>query len=278
MSRFAPLVAWALVAGVALHAGSARAELKAQINPVALDLTGVGVDQRLGERLETNVKLKTHDGREVSLSDYFDGKRPTLITMNYVKCASICGAQLAGVADSLAKMDGLDRDQFQVITIALDPSEGLELATAKRQGMLERVGGDPPVHWEYLTGTPTVRDAVAKSLGFGFRYDEETQQFAHPGAVALVSPDGIITRYLNGVLFDPEDLRLAFLEASQGKVGDLLDQVVLSCFYYDATRGSYVPRAIGIMRLGGVVTVLFLVSLLGGLWVRERRRTAQEGG
>lgn len=266
-----------LLGGVVLASGPALAELKAQINPVELDLSGVGVEQLLGERLETDVTLKTHDGRQVSLSDYFDGTRPALITMNYVKCATICGPQLAGVADGLAAMGSLDADDYQVITIALDPTESLELAAAKRAGMVERVGGDSPVRWAYLTGTTEARDAIAASLGFGFRYDEDTQQYAHPGAVALISPDGVITRYLNGVLFDPEDLRLAFLEASQGKVGDLLDQVVLSCFYYDATRGSYVPHAIGIMRVGGLLTVLFLAFLIGGLWFRERRKTVREG-
>ena len=163
--------------------------------------------------------------------------------------------------------------EFDVITISIDPYETGDRARSKRQSLLARYGRNDAEHgWHFLLGDASQIARVADAVGYRFHFDEETQQFAHPAALVLLQPNGRVSRYLYGLEYPPTDIRLALLEASQGKLVSTVEQVLLFCYRYDAHQGRYVIVANRVMRLGAAAIALTLGGFLGLLWHRERVR------
>ena len=156
------------------------------------------------------------------------------------------------------------------MTVSIDAREKPRLAKAKRQSYLEAVDR-AGMEWHFLTGPEGSIHKLAEETGFRFRYDEETDQFAHPPAIMFISPDGRVMQYLFGKEFKPRDLKFALMDASEGKVGSTFEQLVWSCFHLDENTGEYTPFALGIMRLGGTATASILGLVLFFYWRRERR-------
>jgi protein SCO1/2 len=156
-----------------------------------------------------------------------------------------------------------------VVTISIDPKETPELARAKRATHLKALGKEG-ASWHFLVGQEREIQRIAKAVGFGYRYDPTQDQYAHPAVLTFLAPDGKVARYLYGLEYTPMDLRFAVMEASEGRVGSPADKLVLSCFHYDASIGRYGPAAMGIMRIGGAVTLLALGTFLAIYWRRER--------
>jgi protein SCO1/2 len=209
----------------------------------------------------------------VRLGDYFDGSKPVILTLNYFKCPMLCGLQLNGLLDGLMELDWTPGQEFEVVTVSINPLETPALATEKKQNYMNRFGRPSAAKgWHFLTGAePEIRQ-LASTLGFGYTYDKSTGEFAHAAAIFVSTPDGRVARYLYGIEYPPKRLRLALLEASEGEIGTSLDQLILYCYHYDPSSRGYSPVAMNIMRLGGGVTVVVLGLTLGGFWVREARR------
>jgi protein SCO1/2 len=214
----------------------------------------------------------------VTLGEFFDGKRPVVLTLNYFRCPMLCGLQLNGIVDGMEQMDWTPGVEFEMVTISIDPLETPELAKAKKENYLKRYQRPAAAAgWHFLTGRQRDIERLAETLGFHYTYDAESNQYAHPAVIFMATPDGRVARYLYGIEYPPKSLRLGLMEASEGKIGSPLDQLIMYCYHYDPSSRRYAPIAMNIMRLGGGATVLGLGLSLGMLWLREHRRRRHGG-
>jgi protein SCO1/2 len=255
------------------RATTAAAEAPVErIEDAPKELDGVGVDEKLGAQVPLNLAYNDADGGAVKLSDIITSRRPVLLTLNYSDCPMLCNLQLDGLVEGLRGVAWSAGDQFDVLTVSINPSEQLERTRAFRDKYLSTYERPTArTGWHFLTGNAQNIEALARAVGFGYRFVPERQEYAHTAVAILLSPDGVVTRYLYGVLYEPRDLRFALVEAAEGKVGSTVDRILLYCFHYDATVGKYAPMAANIMRLGGVVTVILLAGILGAYWLRETK-------
>ncbi|HEY3353826.1 MAG TPA: SCO family protein [Polyangia bacterium] len=239
--------------------------------PLPKELEGVGVTEHLGATIPLDTVFTDWRGQKVRLGDYFKDGKPVLLSLNYYTCPMLCGLQLNGMVNAMRKLDWTAGKQYRVVTISIDPHETATLADGKRQAFLGEYGRGP-ADWSFLTGTEPEIQRVAAAVGFGYRYDPSQKQYAHPAVLFVVSPTGMVSRYLYGIEYQTGDLKFSLMDASQGKTASTIDKLILSCFHFDSSTGRYTPWAFGIMRLGGSLTVVLLAVLLGVMWTRERRR------
>ncbi len=250
----------------------------ATAQPLAPAMHSIDIDEHLGLDLDLGLAFVDHTGRRVQLGDYFDGKRPVLLTLNYYRCPVLCNVQLNELTESLRQLDWTAGDEhFRIVTASIDPREQPVLASSKRASHLQALGRGPDVDWTFLTGDALSIRLFAAQLGIQYAYDPEQDQYAHPAVIVFASPEGKLLRYVYGLSYDPKDLKFGLIEASEGRVGTTLERFILSCFHYDASLGRYGPFAFGLMRLAGVVTVLLIGTALLVFRRRERRLGRREG-
>jgi len=256
--------------------GAVRAASAAPDQPLSPEMRSIEVTDRRGDRIDTGLKFTDEQGRAVAVADFFDGERPVALTLNYYRCRVVCSVQLEGLADAIAQLDWTAGEDYRLVTVSIDPRETPVDATGKRGKVLDVVGKGNDLPWSFLTGDELNIRALASQLGISYAYDAEQDQYAHPGVVVFLTPDGRVSRYVYGLQYDPLDIKLGLYEAADGKIGGPVEQIYLSCFSYDATIGQYGPFAMGIMRVGGSITALVLGTVLFFLWRRERRLTVRE--
>jgi protein SCO1/2 len=276
---FAALLAGALGAQTQRLAAPSASSL-AEGTPVELpaELAGAGWEQRLGERLELDVELVDQDGSSVRLGDLFREERPVLFAPVYYGCPMLCSMVLDGVVRNLKPLGLTPGRDFEVVALSFDPTETPRDAAEMRGVMLERYRrpeGDAGFH--FLTGEQARIAQVMEQLGVRYQLDERTGQYTHAGGIVLLTPEGVISRYFFGVDFPSRDLRLGLVEASQGAIGTLIDQVLLYCYRYDPVIGRYSAITLNMVRLGGVVTVVLLALFIGVSLLRDRRRGRATG-
>ncbi len=234
------------------------------------EIQDVGVDEHPDVQIPLDLPFVDSNGQKVRLGDLFDGKTPVILTLNYSNCPMLCSLQLTGLFEGLQGVDWNLGDQYRMVTVSIDPEEKPERAEATKEKYLT-IYGRPNVAdgWHCLTGSDTNIHKLADAVGFRYAYLPETKEYAHAAVTMVCTPDGRMSRYLYGVEYPPQTVRLALLEASQGKIGTTMDKVLLFCFQYDETAGRYGPSAVKIMQAGGVLTLMFLGGLLGIYWLRE---------
>lgn len=245
-----------------------------QLNELPAELRDVGIDQRVGERVPMDIPFVDEDGRRVKIGDYFRDGRPVLFTLNYSDCPMLCSVQLDALADALREVDLEPGEDFVIITISIDPNEAHEDAKAAKEGYVERTMNPRYAEgWHFLTGEePDIR-AFADAVGFHYKYIPETGEYSHPPALVVVTPAGRIARYLPSVAdYQPLLLKYSIVEASEGKVGDVVDAFFLTCFHYDPSSRSYTLYATNFMRFGAALTVIGLVWFFFAMRRSERRR------
>jgi protein SCO1 len=241
--------------------------------PLPQDLEDVGVTQNLDAALQLDLDFVDDEGRPVKLGEYFDSGRPVLLSLVYYECPMLCTLVLDGMVRVMEQMDWVPGDQFEVVTISIDPGETTELARQKKDNYLRSYGKpEAAAGWHFLTGKEDAIRSVADTVGFRYRYLEENGQFAHPAVLFVLTPDGHMSRYLFGVQHDPQTLRLSLVEASEGGIGTPVDKFLLYCYRYDPEEGQYAPVAMQLMRIGGGVTVLLLGGGMLSFWLLEARR------
>jgi len=234
------------------------------------ELQKIDVIEHLGETIPLDLEFTNDQGRIVSLEDYFHQGKPVLLTLAYYRCPMLCGLVLNGLTKGVSKLDYLPGEQFQMLTISINPEESYRLAAAKKKTHLDAI--NKPIKkssWVFLTDSTDNTKKLANVLGFKYYYVEERDEYAHPAVTFVLTEDGMISRYLYGIEYKESDLRLSLLEASQGEIGTTLDRIILYCFHYDPDAGGYVLFAGNLMRIGGVITVLIIGSVLGILWRKE---------
>jgi protein SCO1/2 len=267
------VLGWVVLALVvsSLPALAQRAE------PMPKALEGVGIEDRAGNQVPLELEFTDEDGHPVRLAQLVSGQRPALLTLVYYRCPMLCGVLLNGLLDGLRELSWTVGREFTIVTVSIDPLETPTLARFKKQNLLaEYARPGAGAGWRFLTGRQEAISRLAESVGFSYRFDEESKQFVHAAGIFVLTPDGRVSRTLYGVMFEPRTLRLALTEASAGRVGSAVDRIVLACFHYDANAGRYVVAAANVMRAGGVVTVVVVGAWLGVLW-RRRARAAEKG-
>jgi protein SCO1/2 len=242
--------------------------------PMSPEMRQIGVDEARGEKLDPALSFVDPAGNPVKVEEWFDGERPVLLTLNYYRCRVVCSVQLNGLADALAELDWKAGDEFRIVTISLDPGETEADAANKRAQIVDQLGKGE-VDWQFLRGDALSIRAIAAQLGVSYAYDDEQDQYAHPSVAMFLTPDGTIAQYVYGLTYESRDLKLALLEAGQGKLGSPMEKLYQSCFTYDHTIGRYGPFAFGIMRIGATLTFLVVATFLVVLFRRERRRSAR---
>ncbi len=241
--------------------------------PLPDELEGVGITEHRGETIPLDLEFLNEDGQAVTLGSYFEKDRPVLLSLVYYSCPMLCTLVLNGMVDALRDVSLSPGRDFEILTVSFDPSDTPQLAKQKKQNYIESYGQEHAgAGWHFLVGDDQEISALSSSVGFAYRWNEESKQFIHQAAIYVLTPSGVLSRYLYGVMFEPKTIRLSLLEASDGGIGSPLDQIVLYCFHYDATAGTYSLAATNLMRAGGVVTVLFLGGLIWSLRMRSRRR------
>ena len=240
-------------------------------------LEGVEVTEYLGAQVPLDLTFQDEDGNVVALQDYFDGERPVILTLNYYACPMLCTLQLNGLIDGLKKMEWTPGQEFEIVTVSINPTETPRMARLKKQNYIkEYERPSAAAGWHFLVGEKPNIEALAEPLGFGYRYDEKSNQYAHAAVTYIVTPDGRISRYLYGIVYDPQTLRLSLVEAADGEVGSSMDQILLACFHFDPDAGRYSLAAFNVMRTGGLLVMLVLGITLGAHWMRERGRGRRE--
>jgi protein SCO1/2 len=266
----------ALPLGQALHK-PVPPEASAQVPPVLRD---VGIEEKLGAQVPLEARFTRQDGTAVRLGDVVPKDRPVVLSLVYFSCPMMCGLILTGAARGMRET-GLELGKdFDAVTVSFDPSDTTRLAAERQRGSLQAFGKpEAAAAWTFLTGQQPDIKAVTEAVGFNYVYDEDTKQFAHAAGLVVLTPEGKVSRYLYGVEFAAKDLRLAVVEASQGRVGTSFDRFLLTCYRYDPASRQYQPYVMGIVRVAMLGVLGGLGLMLGVFWRRELRQgKAQKGG
>ncbi len=239
-------------------------------NTTPSELIGVGVVEHLGEALPRDATFTDADGSSVRLGDLFDGKRPIVLIFAYHTCPMLCSLVLDATVNALAAIPWTVGNQFDLVSISIDPHDTRETASRKRDELLGRYprAEGRSTGWHFLVGDEANIRKVTEAVGFQFRYDARQKQFAHPAAIYIVSPAARIARYLYGIQFAPNDVRLGLLEAAESRTITTTERLLLFCYHYDPQDKRYALAALNLMRLGGIVTAIGL----GGFIIIMRRR------
>ena len=239
------------------------------------ELNDVGITDKPGVKLPLDLTFTDDTGKQVTLGDYFKRGKPVVLNLVYFDCPMLCTFALNGELNVLKQLEWTPGEEFEAITVSFSPEDTPELAAQKKANYVEALGRPEAAKgWHFLT-TPdaaTVKK-LADTVGFAYRWVEDQGQYAHSSALILITPDGRVHRYLHGIEYNPQTLRLSLVEASEGKIGSVSDKAQLMfCFAYDPTSGAYGPAAMKIMRAGGLLTLVALGSMLFWLLKRERNR------
>lgn len=233
----------------------------------------VSVQPRLGGFVPGGLRFQDSEGRPVVLGELMK-RRPTILALAYYRCDVLCALLMRSLLRSLGQVPLGMGDDFQVVTVSVNPAEGPPDAAATKRALA-------PLYkkkgfgrgWHFLTGDSGAVRELASAVGIRYAYDEERREFAHPAAVVVLTPGGKISHYLYGLDFEPRGLRLALVEATDRKIGTLGDQLFLLCYRYDPEKGKYGFAIIGAVRAAGVATVAGLGTFLFVMLRRERRRS-----
>jgi len=249
--------------GARMEAGS-----PANAKPGLLDK--IGIDQRLNERVPLDLMFKDETGREVRLGEFF-GKRPVVLALVYYECPMLCTQVLNGAVSALSVLSFDVGKEYDVIAVSINPKETPGLAAQKKQAYLERYKRpQTAAGWHFLTGKEENIQRLAAAVGFRYAYDEEIQQYAHGAGIEILTPQGVLSKYFYGIEFSPRDIRFGLIEASDERIGTAIDTALMLCYHYDPATGKYGAAAIDAIRIGGIATLLALLSFMFISLRRER--------
>jgi protein SCO1 len=263
----------AVACGFALQARPVLAQLSDPVQSIGVRpdlLKNVGIDQKLNQQVPLDSTFRDETGKTVQLGQYF-GQKPVILSLVYFNCPMLCTQVLNGME---AAMKGLPMDagnQFEAVTVSIDPSDRPVLASVKKQmytGMYGRAGAAEG--WHFLTGDEDQIKKLADAVGFRYAYDPDSKQFAHASAIMVLTPDGKISKYFYGIQYSPRDLRLGLVEASAGRIGTPVDSILLFCYHYDPHTGKYGLLISRLIQTGGLLTIAAIGITMLILFRRER--------
>jgi len=241
------------------------------------ELQGVNIERKLGDRVPTDLTFQNEKGASVTLGQYLDGDTPVVLNLVYHSCPMLCGLMLDGFTSSLESLSWTPGEEFRVLTVSFNPREGPEVAREKKETYVQKLGRPSAADgWHFLTGDSTAIRQLTSSVGFNFQWVPEKQEYAHPTAQVFLSGEGTVTRYIYGIQIPSGDMRKALVEASNGSVGNAIDQAAMYCFQFDPEKNTYTADAFNIMKIGSVLTFLVLGGALFVFWRREHKELERE--
>ncbi len=254
---------------------AASAAFAATPNTLPADLQGVGIDQKLNAALPLDTVFRDESGASVRLGSYF-GKRPVLLVPVYFRCPMLCSQILSGVVSGLRPLALQPGRDFEIVAFSFDPGDTPQDATAKREQYVRRYSHSAGTNgWHFLTGSQKSIDALTRAIGFHYRWDPKSGMFIHASGVMIATPEGKLARYFYGVEYQPKDLKLGLIEASNNTIGSPVDQVLLFCYHYDPATGKYSLLVLNTLKLAGILTVIAGFAALFVFWRRDIRGDRQ---
>jgi len=256
-----------------MFTGSASAYNRERVHSaeqVPEELKGLEIEEKLGSLIDLNLSYTDEAGKSISLSHFFKNQKPVLLTIIYYGCPNLCGLHLSGLSAAIEKLPLSFQKQFEFVAVSMDPTETPKLASEKKKTYLKKYN----LHSEnlhFLTGKEPDIQKLSAQVGFRFRWDDNQKIFAHLPVAYILTSQGQISRYLYGVEFSPQTLKLSLVEASKNQIGTIMDKILLFCFQFDPNRGLYSWYAYNIMRAGGVFTICLLLGFLLPVWIREKK-------
>jgi protein SCO1/2 len=256
-------------------AGGGSADAPRQfVEPTPDEIKDITIEQKLGGQVPLDAVFEDETGAKVTLGDYFrSAKKPVVLQLGYFECPMLCGIISNGMLNVFEKTTLKIGADYDVISLSFDPTETSQLAALKKKSYMKEY--DRPEEapgWHFLVGDSENIRRLTEAVGFDYRWIDSAQQYSHPAALIILTPDGKISRYLFGVEFDPKAFRLSLVEASDGTIGTVVDDFLLTCFQFDGTTGRYALAAVGFMRVGGAITVVAVAMGLFFMFRRETRR------
>ncbi|MEX0686643.1 MAG: SCO family protein [Balneolales bacterium] len=246
--------------------------IAAQVNEVPAEIEGVGLTEKLGDQISGDIMIINENGEEVPVSDYLNKGRPVILNLVYYECPMLCNLIMNGLSKGVGELSWTPGEEYEILSVSISPAETHELASVKKANYMQelnRPGAEDG--WHFMTARESQVRRLASEVGFSYNYDEETGEYNHGATLIFLSEDGTISRYLAGIDYPELTLRNALYDAADGKIGSVIDRAVLYCFKYDSKKGSYVPFALNIMKLGGLATVMVMGIFLGIFWIREKK-------
>ncbi len=239
------------------------------------ELVGVKIEEKIGQNIDLNLKVTNEVGVVVPLSSFFSARKPVILSPVYFSCPGLCNFHLNGLTETLRDVDWSPGNQFEVVAFSFDAREKPEMAEKKKASYL-KVYGRPgsEAGWHFVTADQATIDALMAQVGFKYKWNKEIGEWAHASAAIVVSPEGKISRYLHGIQFEPRDVKLALNEASNGKVGNIVDSVMLYCFKYDRHQSKYGLQVYRVMQLAGALTVALFAIWLIPVIIRAKRENS----
>jgi protein SCO1 len=244
--------------------------LRAQVYGRPAILRDVGIEQHMGEQVPLDVPFNDEQGRTVTLRQY-TGK-PVILALVYYQCPGLCDLVLNGIVRSTRELKFNAGDEYQVIAVSFDARENYPLARDKKQSYMKDYGrAGAQQGWHFLTGSDGSSRLLADTVGFHFTYDPVSNQFAHPSAIMILTPEGRVARYFYGIDYPVRDVKLGLIDASGGRIGSPIDAVQLFCFHYDPANGKYGLLIVNVLRLAGLATMAALGTFIIIMFRRDAR-------
>jgi protein SCO1/2 len=244
-------------------------------------LREVRIEQKLDQQLPLDLVFRDESGQPVRLGQYF-GQKPVVLAFVYYDCPMLCTQVLNAMVTSFRVLPFEIGKDYDVVTVSFDPRETNTLATAKKQVYMkylpERMRAGANSGWHFLTGDQPSITQLTDAVGFHYRYDEATKQFAHASGIMVTTPQGKLSRYFYGVDYPARDLRLGLIESSENKIGSPVEQLLLYCYHYDPATGRYGVAIMKVMRIAGVATLLGLAVMILLLKSRNPKLTEVKTG
>jgi protein SCO1/2 len=263
------------LASRSLQGGQASTELPS-------GLAGVGIQQKLDSQLPLHAKFRDEYGQEVTLGKYFESGKPVLLAPVYYRCPMLCTQIMGGLEGALRAVSLNPGQDFEIVAFSFDPKDSPETALAKKEMYMKRYRRANTTNgWHFLSGDEASIKALTAAIGYGYKYDPKTDQYAHASGVMIATPQGRLSKYFYGVEYSPRDLRLGLVEASEGRIGNPVDALLLFCFHYDPATGKYGAVAMNMIRFAGAAFTLiggtFLLIMFRRDFRRDKKSLAEAG-
>ncbi len=251
---------------------------QAQVNQKPRELENIDILDKLGSKVPLDLTFKDEAGNDVTLGQYFHQGKPVALVLAYYECPMLCTFVLNALSENVSKISNWKAGkEFQIVTVSIDPKETPEMAQEKKKNYLATIQMPPDSKgWAFLTDPYNNSKKLADAVGFQYYYDEKIEQYAHPAVTFILTEDGVLSRDLFGLTYETKDLKLAFLEASKGKIGNMIEKILLFCYHYDPDAKGYVLFAQNVMKVGGILTVLALSAFLGIFWKMDVKKTRDD--
>jgi len=234
---------------------------------------GAGIEERLGEYVDTSLTFVDENGQSVRLAEFFAAGRPVLVNFAYFHCPMLCGLVQDGMVKALKNIDQIPGRDYEILTVGMDWREGPAEAKPVKDRLVPLLGKPGTAEgWRFITGDYKTVRTFARSVGFNYNFVPGQNDFAHAAGLIFLSPTGAVSRYLYGIEFSPRDVKLALLDASEEKSLSIGEKFALMCFKYDEHAQGYVLFARNFMKAGGLVVLVLLLLLLIPLWRKEAKR------